>query len=143
MQRRQLNFKHPSLRGLLDALAALKTEHPALTATLDELSLVVDELVSNLNKYARSQGQSTRFELELQLLPDRIECALYDDGPAFNPFAAADPDLELPLEERPIGGLGLFLFRQLVHNGRYISSPEGNCTQFTLAAPPYSDTGNR
>lgn len=142
MQRHHLTFKHCSLRELLDALAALKPEHPALADTLDELALVTDELVSNLNKYADQQGQSAEVAMELELMPDRIECSLFDRGPAFNPFTAADPDLEEPLDERPIGGLGLFLFRQLVRNGRYISTPEGNCTRFTLPAYPLNETGS-
>ncbi len=131
---RSLTFRHQSLRQLLDALAALKLQHPSLAEALDELSMVMDELISNLNKYASPTRQPAEFELDLELLPDRIECSLLDTGPAFNPFAAEEPNLALPMEERPIGGLGLFLVRQLVSNGRYTSTPEGNCTQFTLLA---------
>lgn len=131
---RSLTFRHQSLREVLDALAALKLQHPSLSEALDELCMVMDELISNLNKYASSTSQSAEFELDLELLPDRIECSLLDSGPAFNPFATEEPNLELSMEERPIGGLGLFLVQQLVSNGRYTSTPEGNCTQFTLLA---------
>ena len=43
-----------------------------------------------------------------------LECMeVIDDGHAFNPLEAPPPDLSLPMEKRPIGGLGIHLLREL------------------------------
>ncbi len=41
-----------------------------------------------------------------------INIEIEDDGRPFNPLKALEPDLELPLEQRSIGGLGIHLVRQ-------------------------------
>jgi serine/threonine-protein kinase RsbW len=42
-----------------------------------------------------------------------------DDGPEFDPLAVPDADTTLPLEERPIGGLGITLVRRLMDEAEY------------------------
>ena len=42
-----------------------------------------------------------------------------DDGAAFDPTSKADPDTTLGLDDRPVGGLGLYLVRQLMTEVRY------------------------
>jgi serine/threonine-protein kinase RsbW len=37
-----------------------------------------------------------------------------DDGKPFNPLIAPDPDIKVPIEERKIGGLGIYLVRRLM-----------------------------
>ena len=43
-----------------------------------------------------------------------------DQGPAFDPLSGPAPDLDAPLEQRPVGGLGLVLVRALVEDARYL-----------------------
>jgi anti-sigma regulatory factor (Ser/Thr protein kinase) len=46
-------------------------------------------------------------------------------APPFDPTRVPDPDLTLPLEERPLGGLGIYLIRQSVDKMVYRAVPEG------------------
>ena len=55
-----------------------------------------------------------------------LRLEIEDDGPRFDPFAVADPETDLSLEERPIGGLGLLLVRTLAAEGRYERRGERN-----------------
>lgn len=71
-----------------------------------EASVVVDEIASNI---VRCSG-ATKFEF---LITAGHELVFRDDGKAFDPTAQSDPDVTLSAEDRKIGGLGIFLVKQL------------------------------
>jgi anti-sigma regulatory factor (Ser/Thr protein kinase) len=50
---------------------------------------------------------------------DAVSLEFRDQGEPFDPMAQTPPDLDVPLEERPIGGLGLTLVRALADEARY------------------------
>jgi anti-sigma regulatory factor (Ser/Thr protein kinase) len=111
------------IRAALDALGALWDEagvSPALTWPV-EVSL--DEVLANVVRHGlRGRGESARVELELRLEPGDpplCELRLSDDGPEFDPLAAAAPDTALGLDERPIGGLGIELVKRLMDEVEY------------------------
>jgi serine/threonine-protein kinase RsbW len=78
-----------------------------------EMRLAVDEAMANivLHGYRGSPGE---IEVDAQSEPQRLVIRLRDDAPAYNPLDRAAPALDLPLEERPIGGMGVQLVRQSV-----------------------------
>ncbi|QQS49153.1 MAG: ATP-binding protein [Acidobacteriota bacterium] len=84
---------------------------PAKTAF--EINLALDELLTNTITYGYDDGLEHRIHIRGSLVDGRIRIEIEDDGRAFNPLEAAVPDLEAPLVERPIGGLGIHLVRQL------------------------------
>ena len=63
---------------------------------------------------------------------------LEDDGAAFDPFAREDPDITLAVEDRPIGGLGIFLTRQVMDQVAYERRDDRNwvSVQKKLGHPP-------
>ena len=95
------------------------------------LKVIVDELVSNLLLHAHAQGgQELLIEVELDRTADGLRLCLRDNGQPFNPLEAPDADVASDLEDRPIGGLGLHLVRQLASRLRY--SREGGSNVLTL-----------
>ena len=76
-------------------------------------NLVVDELVTNCIKYAYSDAREHVIEVELQIANGDLTVTVVDDGQPFNPLTVPTPDTSLAIEERPLGGLGLHLLRQL------------------------------
>ena len=70
------------------------------------LRLAVEEVVQNIVSYAYQDDG----ELEVELSDD--EACFIDSGQPFNPLEAPEPDLEAPVEERTLGGLGIFLAKQ-------------------------------
>jgi anti-sigma regulatory factor (Ser/Thr protein kinase) len=76
-------------------------------------NLTVEELVTNCVRYAYADDSEHVVEVEMVLEEDRLLVHVVDDGHRFDPLTAPEPDLTLPLEERPIGGLGLHLLRQM------------------------------
>jgi anti-sigma regulatory factor (Ser/Thr protein kinase) len=84
-----------------------------------ELRLVAEEVVTNVAKYAYAPGAAAGMELIVSTGDDLVSLEFRDQGRPFDPLAQPPPDLEAPLLERPVGGLGLTLVRALVEDVRY------------------------
>jgi serine/threonine-protein kinase RsbW len=55
-----------------------------------------------------------------------------DRGAAFDPRGAPEPDLDMPADERPVGGPGLFLVRKFSASLEYASQNGENVTRFAV-----------
>lgn len=82
---------------------------------LMNLNLVMEEAVSNIIFYAYKEGEQGKdILISLDLQSDLLTVVLTDTGRFFDPTAREDPDVTLPAEERPIGGLGIFLIKKMM-----------------------------
>lgn len=83
-----------------------------------DVDLILEELFTNMVKYAR--GGEPEITIGLESRDGRVIIRLVDrDVEPFDVTQAPEPDLDAPLEERPIGGLGLHLVRQMAENLTY------------------------
>jgi anti-sigma regulatory factor (Ser/Thr protein kinase) len=102
-------------------------------------AIVLEELITNLIKYGyQNRAVAGAAEVGLLLEEGRLTLELIDDGCAFDPFAAAEPDLSRPLEARLPGGLGLQIVRLLTESRHYNRVNGRNVMRLTLAVshPP-------
>jgi serine/threonine-protein kinase RsbW len=82
--------------------------------------IAVEELVTNMIKYGYTQAaQPGVASIALRLEGDRLAVEIIDDGDEFDPFAAPEPNLDAPIEQRRVGGLGLHLVKTLMDETRY------------------------
>jgi len=86
---------------------------------LHELALCVDEAVTNVISYAFDDQAEHEITLRLSLQAGQLTAEVEDDGKPFNPLEAPAPDVTQALEDRPIGGLGIHLLRQLMDGVEY------------------------
>ena len=84
-----------------------------------DLNLVLEEIISNIVLYGYEDVIPHQIEIELRYNEQEIELRIQDDAKAFNPLNVPDPDLDVPLEERPVGGLGIYLARSLMDELNY------------------------
>jgi anti-sigma regulatory factor (Ser/Thr protein kinase) len=84
-----------------------------------DFTLAVDELLTNIISYGYEDSRVQEIKVRLLLLADRLELEIEDGGRAFNPLTATEPDLRATLEERAVGGLGLYLVRQKMDHLAY------------------------
>ena len=85
-----------------------------------KFQLVIEEMVSNVIFYAYDpQQQEAAIELRFTWEAGTVSILLRDWGKAFDPTAKEDPDITLSAEDRPIGGLGIFMVKQLMDEVRY------------------------
>jgi anti-sigma regulatory factor (Ser/Thr protein kinase) len=75
--------------------------------------LALEEVFINVATHG-SAGAALWVEVSLALAPEGLTMTIEDDGPLFDPLSLPPPDVTASLNERPIGGLGLFLVRQLM-----------------------------
>jgi anti-sigma regulatory factor (Ser/Thr protein kinase) len=78
-------------------------------------NLTVEELVTNCIKYGYAGMDTTDkgIDVEITISGGELRVVLSDDAAPFDPLVQAAPDLSLPIEERPIGGLGIHMLRQM------------------------------
>jgi anti-sigma regulatory factor (Ser/Thr protein kinase) len=82
--------------------------------------VVFDELLTNAIDYALHDNPDPLLQVVLQLTGPALEAWVIDNGRAFDPLHdAAVPDLELSVEDRPIGGLGIHLVKSLMDQAEY------------------------
>jgi anti-sigma regulatory factor (Ser/Thr protein kinase) len=85
-----------------------------------QLALALDEAVTNVigNAFA-GQAPPHRIEIELDITDAAAVATVIDNGRAFDPSAAPEPDVSLPLDKRDPGGLGILLIRRMVDRVEY------------------------
>jgi anti-sigma regulatory factor (Ser/Thr protein kinase) len=83
------------------------------------LETAFEEFATNVIKYGFREGGSHWIKVGAAKLPDRIELLIEDDGKAFDPTQAPRPTTARPLEEMPVGGLGIHLARSLTSGIEY------------------------
>jgi anti-sigma regulatory factor (Ser/Thr protein kinase) len=116
-----------AMRQVGDFVAAFVKERGIAAGEAHRILILLEELLTNLIKYGYpDRSKLGRAEIALALDGTRLEIEFVDDGCAFDPFAAPQPNLDQPLEERPIGGLGIHLLRSLSDETFYERRNENN-----------------
>ena len=116
---------------LAEAVEAFGDECGLSVGDVYKLNLVLDELLTNLISYAYPDGQRHAISLHLAFADGRLAAELSDDAAPFDPLTQARPAvLDGPLDERPIGGLGLYFVRTLMDEVNY--RRDGKYNRLTL-----------
>ena len=120
-QQLTMNTETLSVPDNLDSLKPVRdfVKNAAEAAGLEKKSayklvLAVDEVVANIILHGYQEaGLTGEITVERTVHPDHLRIDLYDSAAPYNPHEREDPDhLDRPLEDRPIGGLGVYLARQ-------------------------------
>jgi serine/threonine-protein kinase RsbW len=82
------------------------------TTTAADLVQAVDELVANVIEHGYA-GRPGEVEVTFAALPDAFELRIRDAAASFDPTRVPEPRLDLPLEQRPLSGMGVHLARAL------------------------------
>ena len=104
---------------------------------LYDIQLAVDEACTNIIMHGYAGMDPGSVILDLAIDTDKIIISLTDFGHAFEPDNARIPNVDAPIEEREVGGFGLFFIRQSVDDVKYHTSEDGNTMTLTknLAQP--------
>ena len=97
-----------------------RTHHLPQALTF-HLNFALNELLTNIINYGYEQGAADDQAVAIRITLDntRLTTELRDRGRAFNPLKVEIPDLSLPVEQRPVGGLGIHLVRSLIDTLEY------------------------
>lgn len=106
----------PVLAGKIEELAEKWGFPLALTMNLN---LVLEEAVSNVIFYAFKDQEKHEINITISFEKNILTIEISDEGAPFDPTTLQKPDLTLPAEERPIGGLGIFLITKIMDSMNY------------------------
>lgn len=92
-----------------------------------KMTLALEEAVMNAITHAfAGRPPPHRITVRLDISDAAVAAEVIDNGQPFDPTAAPDPDLSLPLEQRQPGGLGIHLMRAMTDRLHYRRSDDGN-----------------
>ena len=97
----------------------------------DDLKLAVDEACTNIISHGYAGMDPGSIMLDLRLAPQHAEVRLTDFGHPFEPTEASAPDVSAALEDRPMGGFGLFFIYSTMDQVDYQTNEDGNCLILT------------
>ena len=99
-----------NLNQVLDFMNGLLEEKKCSMYVQFELDIAVEELFVNIAHYAYTpqEGSAT---IQISFEENQVVIVLIDQGRPYNPWAKEDPDITLSLEERQIGGLGIYMVK--------------------------------
>lgn len=137
--------------GTLDSLSIIGKYvlEAAAAAGLDKkaayrLRLAVDEITTNIASYGYAEaGHDGMIEVCAQIDAQSLTIVVEDTAIPFNPLELPtdDIDLDLPLDQRPIGGLGVFLALNGVDQFSYEYADQHNRNVFVMHRPGSDTTG--
>jgi anti-sigma regulatory factor (Ser/Thr protein kinase) len=94
-------------------------EHQLAAEVVMSIHLVLDEVVANIIAHGYDDTAEHQIRVTLGLDDSVLAIRVEDDGRPFDPLAAPAPNLDLPLEERPVGGLGIHIVRSVMDAVEY------------------------
>lgn len=105
----------PDIDKLISKLQVLCERHH-LNPLFIPFAIAMDEIVSNIVSYGL---HIDLIGLRLRCVDGGIEAEIIDDGMPFNPVQRPDPDIHASVADRDVGGLGIFIVRNLMDSMRY------------------------
>ncbi len=126
--------EYARVEDLNASLEAVLTRHGIDRELRNDVRLIVEELASNAIDYGGEPVAVAQHELsvDISLEGELLHLEFRDTGAPFDPLSAPEPDLDADIRERAIGGLGLYLIRQLAHRITYQRTAIHNVLRVSL-----------
>jgi serine/threonine-protein kinase RsbW len=104
---------------LQDQLEAFARQHGLAARVLHDVQLALEEHLTNILSYGYDDKLEHQIRIRLGLSAPELRVEVEDDGHPFNPLERPAPDLSQPIDERPIGGLGIHMMRKALDGMEY------------------------
>lgn len=118
----------PILNKFVDEIRSEKKISPGFT---NDLKLALEEAVANVINYAYEENEEGGIEVEVKFQEEEVLVEISDKGKKFDPTLFKEFDINSGIEERKIGGLGIFLVRQLTDFLYYRRAGDYNILTFS------------
>jgi serine/threonine-protein kinase RsbW len=115
---RRLTDGRAGFPSLLEAVEDWLDGHGVPPGAAAPLMIACDEIISNVLSHG-GKSRVPAIDVALTLADGAVGVEISDDGTPFDPLSAPPPDTTLPVEDRPIGGLGVHLVRELMDEVSY------------------------
>lgn len=119
---------------VVQGLEQFGRDHQLPAAVVQAADLALEEHLTNLMKYSFPDNREHLIKVRFALASHFI-IEVEDDGPPFNPLEVPAVDITLPLDRRPIGGLGIHLMRRFMDEIEYHSEGGRNVLRMRKRLP--------
>ena len=127
--------KFDNLPMMLTAVRDFLTKHEIISETCEEIALATEEILVNIITYGYPETPGD-IELHCRITPDRkLVMEIADWGIPFDPRCIPEPNINLPLEDREDGGLGIWIVRNLTEELHYRRENEKNILTLIFDLP--------
>jgi len=120
-----------AITNLTDQVMAFLGNHGVETRATHHTALILNEVLTNLGTHGGCRDRPAKIALVVE--PDKVTGEIVDAGPPFDPRLAPEPAFDVTLDDRPIGGLGLYLVKKLSSALEYTRRNEQNYTSFAIS----------
>ena len=86
---------------------------------LMKVNLAIEEITVNIINHAYGNGLRGNIDVSIEKTDSQVIIHIFDEGMPFNPLEAKAPDVNASVAERPVGGLGIFMAKNLVDGITY------------------------
>lgn len=124
--------KLSELPEILAWIAGCVTAHGYSASRVSEVEVAAEEVLVNIMHYAYPDGNGTIEVTSSGNPPEDLILEFADTGRPFDVHSVPDPDLAVALEDKSIGGLGVFLMKRLINRIEYRRQDETNRLTFTI-----------
>lgn len=130
--------EHARVDDLNASLEAVLANNGVSRAIQCDVRLIVEELASNAIEHGgpgRVDGDDHELCVDIAIRDHRLTLEFRESGAAFNPLDQPPPDLDADILDRPTGGLGVHLVRQVSEEAHYERIGNYNVLRLTLRIP--------
>jgi anti-sigma regulatory factor (Ser/Thr protein kinase) len=107
-----LHNRREEISAVHQALDGLATQYNLPTRLVTHLHIALEEHLTNIISYGYESGQAGTIRVRFMLESSALRVEVEDSARAFDPTAAPEVNVLLPLEAKPLGGLGLHMIRK-------------------------------
>ncbi len=115
----RLKNQLPEIHRLADLVDAFFSDRGLPPKLSYNFKLALDEIITNIVSYGYDDENEHAIDVRLEVIDGVVEAEVVDDAKAYNPLDAKEPDVTADLDDRPIGGLGVFFVKELMDDVRY------------------------
>jgi len=94
----------------------------------NKIHIIFDEIFTNIVSYSKATNATISYELT----NEKLHLTFSDNGLAYDPLGASEPDITLSAEERQVGGLGIFIVKKMAETVEYTRENENNVLKITI-----------
>ncbi|WP_284448669.1 ATP-binding protein [Pseudoxanthomonas mexicana] len=130
--------EHARVDDLNASLEAVLANNGVSPAIQGDVRLIVEELASNAIEHgdlARVEAEEHELCVDIAIREHLLTLEFRESGAPFNPLEQPPPDLDADILDRPTGGLGLHLVRQVSEQASYQRIGNYNVVRLTLRIP--------
>ena len=124
----------PEIHRLVGVVEAFFSDNGLPDRLAHNFNLAFDEIITNIVSYGYDDEGEHLIDVRLSVADGLVEAEVIDDAKAFDPLNAPDPDVTTELDDRPIGGLGVFFVKKLMDEVRYKRENDRNHFYFCKRA---------